>query len=108
MALREIEEYVARRGKVSLRDMALHFDRDPEAMRAMAARLVHKGRLELRLGAPGCTACAAKGGCMNADTYCLPGMLAEAPAPGGGSAQSAEAACGSSQIPSFGAVLRHS
>ncbi|SOB93701.1 FeoC-like transcriptional regulator [Rhodobacter maris] len=114
MALREIEDYVGARGKVSLRDMALHFDRAPEAMREMAARLVRKGRLELHLGAASCTACAAKGGCVNADTYCLPGGMAQdGPSSGGGHPAQAgthagEAACGKSQIPSFGAVLRQS
>lgn len=110
MALREIEDYVGALGKVSLRDLSLHFDRDPEAMRDMAARLVRKGRLELLPGAASCSGCAAKGGCINADTYCLPGSMAEetSSSHAGPSGHAGEASCGSSQIPSFGAVLRQS
>lgn len=75
MALRDVQDYVEARGKVSLQDLALHFGSSPEAMRDMAGLLVRKGRLQVELAKSACGACACKTGCMAAETY--------SPAPGG-------------------------
>jgi hypothetical protein len=43
--LKEIESLVRERGSVSLRDLAVHFESEPEALELMAERLVRKGRI---------------------------------------------------------------
>ena len=48
MILSEIRDYLASRGQVTLADISLHFDTEPDAMRGMLERWVSKGRLERR------------------------------------------------------------
>ena len=72
MALQDIQDYVARVGRASLRDLSLHFGSSPEAMRDMAARLVRKGRLAVALETPACCGCKSKTACPAAEYYCLP------------------------------------
>lgn len=72
MALQDIQDYVARVGKASLRDLSLHFGSSPEAMRDMAGRLVRKGRLALAVEEAACCGCKSKAGCAASEYYCLP------------------------------------
>lgn len=72
MALQDIQDYVARAGRASLRDLSLHFGSSPEAMRDMAGRLVRKGRLVLAVEEAACCGCKSKQGCASAEYYCLP------------------------------------
>ena len=70
MALQDIQDYVARAGRASLRDLSLHFGSSPEAMRDMAGRLVRKGRLVLAVEEAACCGCKSKEGCAAAEYYC--------------------------------------
>ncbi|WP_444453663.1 FeoC-like transcriptional regulator [Rhodobacter capsulatus] len=72
MALQDIQDYVAKMGKASLRDLSLHFGSSPEAMRDMAGRLVRKGRLALAVEEAACCGCKSKDGCASSEYYCLP------------------------------------
>lgn len=45
MILAELKNYVEQRGQISLRDAALHFDAEPEAIRGMLEFWVSKGRI---------------------------------------------------------------
>jgi len=72
MALQDIQDYVARVGRASLRDLSLHFGSSPEAMRDMAGRLVRKGRLALAVEEAACCGCKSKEGCAASEYYCLP------------------------------------
>lgn len=69
MALQDIQDYVAQAGKVSLRDLSLHFGSSPEAMRDMAGRLVRKGRLRVEMEQAACCGCKSKDGCAGAEYY---------------------------------------
>jgi putative ferrous iron transport protein C len=62
MILSEIRDYLKQHRRAALRDMALRFDTDPDALRGMLAKWVSKGRIA-RL--PGGTACG--GGCCKCD-----------------------------------------
>ena len=70
MALQDIQDYVARVGRASLRDLSLHFGSSPEAMRDMAGRLVRKGRLRIATEEAACCGCKSKAGCAAAEYYC--------------------------------------
>jgi predicted ArsR family transcriptional regulator len=48
MILSDIRDYLTQRGQVTLADIALHFDTEPEAMRGMLDRWVSKGKVERR------------------------------------------------------------
>jgi hypothetical protein len=54
MILSEIRDYVRERGQVSLRDIALHFDSDPAAVRSMLERWIRKGKVLRRSLSAGC------------------------------------------------------
>ncbi|WP_101339900.1 FeoC-like transcriptional regulator (plasmid) [Cereibacter azotoformans] len=59
--LLDIRRLVQERGRVTLTDLALHFGRDPEAMRGMLDHWIAKG-LVRRTVDPGC-ASSGCGGC---------------------------------------------
>ena len=46
MILSDLKRYLRERGQASLRDMALHFDAEPDVVRAMLDVWVRKGRVE--------------------------------------------------------------
>jgi len=64
MILAQIRDYLRERGLVSLGDLALHFDSDPEAMRGMLEQWIRRGRVRKRLASAscgsGCTQCDPK------------------------------------------------
>ncbi|MGD9366087.1 MAG: FeoC-like transcriptional regulator [Desulfobacteraceae bacterium] len=43
--LSEIKRYMVKHKRVTLGDLALHFDTDPDAMRGMLAQWIRKGRV---------------------------------------------------------------
>ena len=45
MVLSDIKHYLQERRQASLRDLAFHFDTDPDAMRGMLAQWIQKGRV---------------------------------------------------------------
>ncbi|EEW23906.1 FeoC-like transcriptional regulator [Rhodobacter ferrooxidans] len=61
--LMDIRAYVQDRGRASLSDIALHFRRDPEALRGMLAHWVAKGTLRHQIAAPSCAKSTGCGGC---------------------------------------------
>lgn len=56
--LLDIKRYITLRGRVSLRDLALHFDADPEALRGMLEKWISKGHL-VKCDAIDCGGCAS-------------------------------------------------
>ena len=54
MILSEVRDYLQERGQVSLQDLALHFDSDPEALRGMLEHWIRKGRVSRRKAAASC------------------------------------------------------
>lgn len=63
MILSEVRDYLRRHGEVSLRDLALHFDTDPEALRGMLEHWMRKGKVSRR----GVRAACGNGGCTQCD-----------------------------------------
>ncbi|OOZ40356.1 FeoC-like transcriptional regulator [Solemya elarraichensis gill symbiont] len=61
MILSEVREYVKERGRVTLADIVLHFDSDPESVRPMLEIWIKKGKIrkEMLTSACGssCNAC---------------------------------------------------
>jgi hypothetical protein len=45
MILSELRDYIRDRRRVTLTDMALRFDREPDAIRAMVSRWIAKGKV---------------------------------------------------------------
>lgn len=45
MILSDLKEYIQFQGRVSLKDLALHFNADPNALRGMLQKWVKKGRI---------------------------------------------------------------
>lgn len=58
MILTELRDYLKQQGQAPLRDMAINFDMDPEALRPLLEQWMAKGRVEKL---PAGTAC--QGGC---------------------------------------------
>lgn len=58
MILNDLKKYVKTRQQVSLKDISVHFDVEPEAVKGMLDFWVNKGRITLLPGAVACT-----GGC---------------------------------------------
>ncbi len=56
--LLEIKRYMQERKQVSLRDLALHFDADPEAIRGMLDKWIEKGRVR-KCSSLACGSCAS-------------------------------------------------
>ena len=50
MILTDIQVYLEKCGKISLAELALHFQMDANAMRPLLKRLIHKGRIRLMTG----------------------------------------------------------
>ena len=61
MILTQIRDYLKQQGQAPLRDMAITFDMDPDALRPLLAHWISKGRIrKLPAGSPcpgGCSAC---------------------------------------------------
>jgi putative ferrous iron transport protein C len=59
MILAELRNYLEQHGQASLRDMALHFDVEPEVLRGMLQRWIDKGVISRRGAPPTCgSACS--------------------------------------------------
>lgn len=62
MILAQLRDYLSARRRVPLSDLAVHFDVEPDALRAMLATLIQKGRVRQIASGPtcaGCCGCAA-------------------------------------------------
>lgn len=63
MMLVDLRNYVAARGRVSMRDLALHFQVEPEAVRGMLEHWIRKGKVRRDAACPpcgsGCCNCAS-------------------------------------------------
>jgi hypothetical protein len=59
----ELRNYIAERGRVSMRDLALHFQIEPDAIRGMLEHWVRKGKVVRDSACPpcgsGCCSCAS-------------------------------------------------
>jgi putative ferrous iron transport protein C len=55
MILQEVKQYVKKRKQVSLQDIAVHFDKEPETVRGILDFWVRKGRIRLQTQAPSCS-----------------------------------------------------
>ncbi|MDZ7641746.1 MAG: FeoC-like transcriptional regulator [Desulfurivibrio sp.] len=64
--LTAIKDYLKQHRRASLHDLALHFDTEPEAMRAMLARWTAKGKVSLLTPAADCGGKCGGGGCCDA------------------------------------------
>jgi len=58
MILSELKNYVKSRRQVSLRDLVLHFDAEPEAIRGMLEFWISKGRISKQVSEVSCGGCA--------------------------------------------------
>ena len=65
--LLEIRAYVEERGSASLSDIALHFRRDPDAVRGMLAHWVGKGVMRCSDAMPACAGSTGCGGACACD-----------------------------------------
>jgi hypothetical protein len=54
MILRDVGQFLAKQGRMSLRDLARHFDSDEDAMDAMLGVWMRKGRIR-KLALAGCS-----------------------------------------------------
>jgi hypothetical protein len=45
MILAEMRDYIRARGRVTLSEMAIRFDRDPDALRGMLGKWIAKGKV---------------------------------------------------------------
>jgi hypothetical protein len=45
MILSELRDYIRARGRVTLSDMAVRFDKDPNALRGMVQKWISKGKV---------------------------------------------------------------
>jgi putative ferrous iron transport protein C len=66
MILSEVRDYLRERGQASLRDLALHFDASPEALRGMLAHWVLRGQVSRH---------RATGACGDSCTQCDPAAV---------------------------------
>ncbi len=55
MILQEVKQYVKKSKQVSLQDIAVHFDKEPETIRGILDFWVRKGRIKLQTQAPSCS-----------------------------------------------------
>lgn len=58
MILSDLKDYVKSRRQVSLKDAALHFDVEPEAIRGMLDFWVSKGKIRKYSNQTGCGGCS--------------------------------------------------
>ncbi len=54
MILSDIKKYIQQRGQVSLEDIALHFDTEPDAIREMLKIWIRKGKIIQQKTAASC------------------------------------------------------
>jgi len=59
MMLTEIRDYLRARGQASLRDMAIHFDTDEEALRGALEHWIRKGKVRRLPAGTTCSGCAS-------------------------------------------------
>lgn len=59
----ELRDYIEVRGRVSMRDLAWHFQTEPDAIRGMLEHWIRKGRIVREAACPPCGS-----GCCNCDT----------------------------------------
>jgi hypothetical protein len=59
MILTEVRDFIRDRGQVALRDLALHFDMDEEAMRGVIAHWVLKGKVRKLPSGTTCSGCSS-------------------------------------------------
>jgi hypothetical protein len=83
--LSQIRDYLRERGQASLRELALRFDTDPDALRGMLAHWVRKGRVSRQTVGTSC------GGCTQCDPAAMEIYLWGEAAPKG-----TDVLCGSS------------
>jgi predicted ArsR family transcriptional regulator len=57
MILSDLKHYLAQHGQVTLRDIATHFDVEPDAMRGMLSPWMHKGKVRKVPPRPMCAGC---------------------------------------------------
>ena len=58
MILTELQSYLAKKEKASMAELETHFHTDPNALRGMLTKLVHKGRVRiLNLETQKCSGC---------------------------------------------------
>jgi hypothetical protein len=63
MLLVDLRNYIATRGRVSMRDLSLHFQIEPEAVRGMLEHWIRKGKVSRDAACPPCGS-----GCCNCAT----------------------------------------
>jgi putative ferrous iron transport protein C len=68
MILNDVKNYVKTRQQVSLRDIAVHFDVEPEALKGMLNFLVSKGKIS-RQTSPACAGSCACSQSENMEIY---------------------------------------
>jgi len=66
MILTEIKHYIMEHKQVSLTDLALHFETDPEIMKDMLEHWIRKGRVE-KVEISSCSGCSCCKGCGGPD-----------------------------------------
>lgn len=69
MILSEVRDYLRQRGPVSLGDVALHFDTDPQAVRGMLDVWVRKGKVERSTLMPACGSSCSQCGVATTEVY---------------------------------------
>ncbi|MBW1697406.1 MAG: FeoC-like transcriptional regulator [Deltaproteobacteria bacterium] len=65
MLLSDIKRYLAEHRQITLADLAVHFDTDPDAMRGMLEQFVRKGKLRKLVHEGSCGNCCG-GSCNSA------------------------------------------
>lgn len=63
MILSDLKNYIESQGRVSMQDMVLRFNTEPDAIRGMLQKWIHKGRIRQTLA--GGSACGT--GCCQCD-----------------------------------------
>lgn len=63
MTMSSVRSYLADRRRATLKDVALHFDSDPEAVRLVLDRWRDKGRIEVLTGESACGKSGSACGC---------------------------------------------
>ena len=55
MILSDVKRYLSQNSRMTLADLSVHFDTEPDAMRGMLANWIRKGKVRLLLGGEGCS-----------------------------------------------------
>jgi len=69
MILSDIKKYLVEHKHVELKDLAYHFDSDPEAMKGMLEQWIHKGKLRKITEQKSCKSCCNCCGSESAEIY---------------------------------------